>query len=271
MGRLDTGFEANLMNFSAEQRPCEWDGLRPVVVDGRLQIPLFHGTSSLWLDSIQKHGLGGTFPFIRDALGLLPMLHQLVPAEHRDITVPNMISQKTDHMNWQHGQVYFSLALEDAVRYAQSNGLGSELLSVVAGYAEHVGADARLPIWLLDLKRAAKSPGVLAVNDVAVSSLETERGGDPHVQLAAFEAERVAADAQFSEIEAAREECRAGCFDRIKLAMDYKGKNDRSSYVLESLRMFELQNTFRLKPGLTVPWQAIEVICVADQERRRSG
>ncbi len=34
-------------------------GIMQILRDGKLTIPLFHGTNELFLDSIQRYGLGG--------------------------------------------------------------------------------------------------------------------------------------------------------------------------------------------------------------------
>jgi len=47
-----------------------------IVRDGKFTIPLFHGTSTVFLDSIREHGLGGINPI--DKMGVMQSLDLLL-------------------------------------------------------------------------------------------------------------------------------------------------------------------------------------------------
>lgn len=242
-----------------EINEIDWDS--SVVVDGVLRLPLFHGTSSLWLDSIERNGLGGAWPPIQEAKALLGKILDRIPLSERDLGAEKMVLQEEGFTNWQHGQVYFSLAFGDAERYARSNALGSELLSECLHYAEEFDLVAMLPGWLKDLRGIPKMPVVLKVAEVQISWLERERRleGTANDALAKLDEFRQKQHSNFEAIEAVREEIGRGVFDRIELALAHKGVS-RMEYMRCSMLVFLLQNTFRLRRGFVIPAERIEVI-----------
>ena len=107
---------------------------------GMLEFPLYHGTSTIFLESIKKHGLGGRDPIkewrvLECAKLLLPLAEQY--ANRSEVikvhlgTTRAMVAQVNDHINFQHGQVYLSPVESTAVRYATSKKKGSVLVSRV--------------------------------------------------------------------------------------------------------------------------------------------
>ena len=85
------------------------------VDDKKVDVPLYHGTSSLFLDDIILFGLGGKNPIaelkILDfAAALLPHLHEHLSGSDvykgRIRTFELMLSQKSGNWNFQHGQTY---------------------------------------------------------------------------------------------------------------------------------------------------------------------
>ena len=105
-----------------------------------LEFPLYHGTSTIFLESIKKHGLGGRDPIkewrvLECAKLLLPLAEQY--ANRSEVikvhlgTTRAMVAQVNDHINFQHGQVYLSPVESTAVRYATSKKKGSVLVSRV--------------------------------------------------------------------------------------------------------------------------------------------
>jgi len=112
----------------------------PLVQDGILAIPLFHGTSSLFVDSIQARGLGAENP-LRE-LGVLPLLRamyslieKVCPQDEewllRRVVVEPMLRQEVTAggFNFQHGASYLTPSRSSAVGYALSNRFGSELVT----------------------------------------------------------------------------------------------------------------------------------------------
>jgi hypothetical protein len=162
-----------------------------------LEFPLYHGTSTIFLESIKKYGLGGWDPIkewrvLECARLLLPIAeahaeHSEVITNHID-TARKMVSQVNDGMNFQHGQVYLSPAELTAVRYATSKKKGSELISRVVLFIEEL---TRLKVKavthdiynefprLVELQDIDSAPILIEVNQVKKDSLLSEKGASP--------------------------------------------------------------------------------------------
>jgi hypothetical protein len=107
----------------------------------------FHGTSSLFVDSIKKHGLGGVNPnFKFGHLKSLKSLFELAEKtlldkeEFRKIydttramslqaKLKTKIDGKDEILNFLHNRIYIALSQERAISYATLNKYGSEILS----------------------------------------------------------------------------------------------------------------------------------------------
>jgi hypothetical protein len=162
-----------------------------------LEFPLYHGTSTIFLESIKKHGLGGRDPIkewrvLECARLLLPIAE--AHAEHSEVitnhigTARKMVSQVNDGMNFQHGQVYLSPAELTAVHYATSKKKGSELISRVVLFIEELTRlkvkAVTLDIYtefprLVELQDIDSAPILIEVNQVKKDSLLSEEGTLP--------------------------------------------------------------------------------------------
>ncbi|OHE84185.1 MAG: hypothetical protein A2190_00380 [Lysobacterales bacterium RIFOXYA1_FULL_69_10] len=100
--------------------------------------PLFHGTSTLFLDDIVQYGLGGENPIA--AWGVLEFARVLLPYVETHLVGDQALLMKIDSFkrmagqdvagfNWQHGDTYLSPSRSTAVRYATNKRYGSELLT----------------------------------------------------------------------------------------------------------------------------------------------
>jgi hypothetical protein len=240
------------------------DLTKPLVVDGILQLPLYHGTSSLWLDSILTHGLGGAMPPLEHARTLLIDLYNQTPEEQRDYGTSLMLEQKQEHTNWQHGQVYFSLGFQDAANYAL-NPLGSELLTECERYVAKVKPGV-LPAWFEWLRNKKRRPIVIRADDVTINQLEPEvasRGG-VEIQLAELIEAQDAGLQEFRKIEKARESIKTGLLEslspeEITLALLNPGIA-LEKFMHDRLWVYFSQNTFRLKKGLSIERDRLEII-----------
>ena len=166
-----------------------------------LEFPLYHGTSTIFLESIKKHGLGGWDPIkewrvLECARLLLPIAE--AHAEHSEVitnhigTARKMVSQVNDGMNFQHGQVYLSPAELTAVHYATSKKKGSELISRVVLFIEEL---TRLKVKavthdiytefprLVELQDIDSAPILIKVNQVKKDSLLSENGALPNENI----------------------------------------------------------------------------------------
>jgi len=112
------------------------------VHDGkRLLVPLYHGTSEIFLDSIRESGLGAKNPHVY--LGTLELLQEIVDcgATHlskdpkwteKSTMVDAVLQQRSFDrgFNFRHGSAYVTSSRTTAVCYSLSNAHGSELLSI---------------------------------------------------------------------------------------------------------------------------------------------
>lgn len=111
-----------------------------LIENGVFRIPLFHGTSSIYLKSINEHGLGGANP-IRQ-YGVTTFLRDLLALADETLTnddewkscrfaVQWMVNQDSfrDDANFQHGDAYLTPSRRSAVGYALTNPFGSELIT----------------------------------------------------------------------------------------------------------------------------------------------
>ncbi len=106
--------------------------------DEILEHPLYHGTSSIFLDGIIQHGLGGLNPIaewkIPDvAKEIYPLVQEHFANSGQAMLkvdlFSRMVKQFSGAWNFQHGDTYLSPSYQAAVRYATNQRYGSELLT----------------------------------------------------------------------------------------------------------------------------------------------
>ena len=112
-----------------------------------LPIPLYHRTSTIFVDGIIEAGLGGrnqltewkvlefarvVYPLAREHLSTDP--DWMVKAQ----TFGFMVEQRSGQMNFQHGDTYLSPARLTAIRYAVNKRYGSELLSYTLDFLQEL-------------------------------------------------------------------------------------------------------------------------------------
>ena len=166
-----------------------------------LQIPLFHGTSTIFLDGIIKNQLGGVNPILElDAYNFVKDLWPHVKAHLSDDSNFNarigsfsrMVRQTTGPMNFQHGDTYLSPARSTAIRYASNKRYGSEILTYALGFLEElVRRDVegirnvlyRKYPQVFSLLDISPSPILIEVIDCPLDSLRTEAGVDAEFQI----------------------------------------------------------------------------------------
>jgi hypothetical protein len=191
-------FDMSTEQLASMGAPPELNPTRPhipLVTNGLLTIPLFHGTSSLFYESILEHGLGGINIIRR--LGVIDLLDRLVQLceQHlkpEDNWAPTMFSARqianqsvADRgWNYRHGGVYLSPSVGTAARYATDKNCGSEavhyfmllytrLKDEAPTLLTSVTSDATA---LLDFVSRPSAPLVLRLEQVAIDSLRSEHG-----------------------------------------------------------------------------------------------
>jgi hypothetical protein len=166
--------------------------LSKIVIDGKLRVPLFHGTSTLFTESIRETGLGGRRQL--DDIGLGKAALELLRYEAQLEKVPNWDFEKplllrvADTSQNQVGSflrycgTYMTPSTQTAARYALLNECGSEALASTLRVLKPVLA--QLPALALQEPFSAvlsfagqpKSPVVVEAHDVRADWLLSERG-----------------------------------------------------------------------------------------------
>jgi len=138
----------------------------------RVCFPLYHGTSTLFLESIAKHGLGGINPIqqlrvVECARRMLPLAkshsEKSKVLASRLTTFELMAEQVSGNLNFQHGQAYVTPSLGKAVAYACHKRRGSELITYALDVAEEL---IRLDVGVID-DVAKEFPDLFALLDIA--------------------------------------------------------------------------------------------------------
>lgn len=144
-----------------------------------LGFPIFHGTSSLFADSILRAGLGAknviaemkAFEFLAIAKDLCKEFCNLESDNQlgwRVSTAETFLRQKfsRDGMNFRHGQAYFTPSITQAAQYAKSNCVGSELISLCVHLYQSLSAR--------DMARGTKHSSRLALLSPRIAALRPE-------------------------------------------------------------------------------------------------
>jgi hypothetical protein len=172
---------------------------RALVVSGRLTVPVFHGTSTLFYDSILEAGLGGRN--IVEDLGLRAVAWSLLelcenelqpdpkwPLDKHGLTKiaedPSVHQLGEDHgFNFRYGGTYVSASRRTAVTYALLSNCGSEALSHVLKLFARL-SQARPDLAAREefsplnaLVQKQMEPLLVEARDVEVAALRAEQGG----------------------------------------------------------------------------------------------
>jgi hypothetical protein len=168
------------------------------IVDGKLTIPLYHGTSDLFYESIRQFGLGGRnlimeFRVIELLRELISVCRRSLPNREQwpvKMQVAESIAQQCvsrGGFNFRHGSTYLTPSSYAAANYATSGEYGSEALEQFMllwnrlrqsgiGLPQQISDGAR-PIINFALK--PKMPIMIKVDGISATVLRAEKGGDP--------------------------------------------------------------------------------------------
>lgn len=167
-----------------------------------LGFSLFHGTSSIFLDSINQSGLGGEN--LSEKFEINAMFSQVVDAfngKYRDCNwwvgesfiCEKMVGQEVTNggFNFRYGGVYLTPSFETAKNYATSNKYGSELISYfIRSYEELFKLDPILADQIFPTSHPLRqlivldpAPVVLEVVGITKDCLVTEQGKPIEAQL----------------------------------------------------------------------------------------
>lgn len=169
-----------------------------IVKDGLLTIPLYHGTSSIFLDSIFEFGLGGKniitdWKVLEAAREIFYFAQTYCKSTNLwRISSPSferMVNQESTGagFNFQHGNVYLSPNRDTCIRYATKKD-GSELISYTMDFFDEVKKLNQQKIVkdlcrkypeLFKLVNTVPAPILIEIRNIATSSLLDEHGNDP--------------------------------------------------------------------------------------------
>jgi hypothetical protein len=173
--------------------------IRPLVEDGRLTVPLFHGTSSLFCESIRTSGLGGRNVVedmgIRKAAASLLELTR--PYEERPEWLSprdacariaadpstQLLPDRDSMFSFRYGGTYVSASSETAANYALLYPGGGESLTYTVALYRLLSsvrpdlAERKEFITLRDFAAPSATPLLVEARDVEITALRAEQGG----------------------------------------------------------------------------------------------
>ena len=167
-----------------------------IIVNGKLTIPLYHGTSDLFYESIRQVGLGGRnlireFRVVELLRELITLCETKLPYEEQwllRMQTAGWIAQQNVSrgvLNFRHGSVYLTLSRYTATNYATSSEYGSEALAHFMmlwnrlrenqiNLPPEISVEAQLIIEFADRPRV---PILIKVVGVPETILAAEKGG----------------------------------------------------------------------------------------------
>ncbi len=173
-----------------------------VTSENNLIFDLFHGTSTLFLDSIIQYGLGGVDPvanwkLVELSTEVYDLSEQYL--QHTDLfqskgSTFKKMSRQAIHgnFNYQHGDSYLTADEYNACRHASKMRYGSEILTYTIEFVnellrfkdkfDYLDLFKRNP-KLVDALKTNPSPILIQASNVSVSSLLSDNGMDPQSTL----------------------------------------------------------------------------------------
>ena len=173
-----------------------------VADNGQMLISLYHGTSKIFLDSIQESGLGAKDPNIMfKSHELLTEMFSLEGWNWSDdpelfamaLPIRYIINQSVSGggLNFRHGNAYLTPSKLTAVRYALDSRLGSELLSTTLSLFDELKVRdeskarevaSKYPV-ISELLSLEHQPLLVEALQVPIRSLRSEKGDTPEVVI----------------------------------------------------------------------------------------
>lgn len=173
-----------------------------IVKKGVFTIPLYHGTTSLFVDSIMQHGLGGEDPLlkykVKEFMNELYVLAEKQKWEDEEwiefrTQLQPIVFQKTleNVLNFKHGETYITPSLEVAIKYAKENPFGCEYLTYLRTFfAFLVSRDLKglrelsIDQPVLKAWEAPNDPYLITLNNVEIENVipETDQNLAVHIE-----------------------------------------------------------------------------------------
>ena len=175
-----------------------------IAKSGIFTIPLYHGTTELFLKSIKELGLGGKDPLVE--LGAKEFMHELYDIAEKQnwsddywsnlqgALAPTINQDITEWgFNFKHGESYLTYSPQLAIKYAVENPFGCEYLTnmrrllkvLVKREVSEVYPLIEHPI--VKLGNEPHDPYIISINDIELEDVETETGQPMEEQLKKIE------------------------------------------------------------------------------------
>lgn len=165
-----------------------------IIEKGIFTIPLYHGTTGLFIESIKQYGLGCIDPLIKlEAKEFMHDLFDVAEKQHwnddnwlrmREHIQPIVFQQNIENvLNFKHGESYLTYSSQLAGKYAIDNPLGCEYLTYlrsllgiltsrkIKGLKERFLDRPTLKVW-----EKPHDPYLIILNNVKIEDIETEAG-----------------------------------------------------------------------------------------------
>ena len=177
----------------------------PLIQENKFTLPLYHGTTSRFINSIKKLGLGGKNPL--EDIGLISLFREVF--DHADKVLVNdhhweKFRDKFQNyaeqnivqgiFNFRHGDTYLTLNRELAEKYAMECPCGSEILTQFKSLLQMLkakrveGLNNIVPVAVLDSLEAPYDPYVIELNEVSINEVQAEVGQGFEEQIANMDA-----------------------------------------------------------------------------------
>ena len=170
-----------------------------LVKDNILQIPLYHGTSTIFEDSIRQYGLGGLRSERLYSLDSFKFLKDFFEGSNNEWWIDKDYRSTVDFIledrvlrtaSYRYGGVYLSPSIISATKYAQ-NRYGSEYLSILLEGVIEIEkiAPQIAKAFLADnaeleqLLTQTGKPLVVKANNLQINQLRAENGDDANKTL----------------------------------------------------------------------------------------
>ena len=102
-------------------------------MDALISFPLFHGTSTLYVESFRSGEVPSLWPYRDRAIEILGRTIERLDAVGGEVEFweRNALTQESGRSNWQHGELYLTPSRFTATKYARTGGTnGGELFTM---------------------------------------------------------------------------------------------------------------------------------------------
>lgn len=174
----------------------------PLIENDTFTRPLYHGTTSLFIDSIMENGLGEMNPLVE--LGAYDTFQELFELGEKSLKKDDFWNKSRKkllpfvhqeylggNLNFRHGESYLTLIRECAVQYAEQCCVGGceylnylHTLIRMLSYKNVVGVESVVSPQLIEILTTEHKPVLITLNNVPISSVETETGNCIDAQIA---------------------------------------------------------------------------------------